>query len=146
MASAKSCLLLLLSGEQQQLQMCVGGRNEESHLKWCQTTPDIYVYLDPLQMQKQSLLWTQDRTLPSCWVKLWKTSGIHFWMKQSTTNQYLVFLNSNHSCDHKSPCYSCLDCSLLLWLHSISVLGSCYYSQISAFSYCSSFHTLVANS
>lgn len=46
------------------------------------------------------LLWTQPWMLPSCWMKMWKTSGIHFWMKKPTKNLCLIFLTNMASCNH----------------------------------------------
>ena len=46
------------------------------------------------------LLRTQSWMLPNCGVKLWKTSGIHFWMKQPTKNLCLIFLTNMASCNH----------------------------------------------
>lgn len=69
------------------------------------------------------LLWTQAWMLPKCQVKLRKTSGIHSRMKQLTKNLHLIFLTNMTSCNHSQIPGLCLEHSLLLQLHSISIFG-----------------------
>lgn len=74
-------LLLLVFGEQQQLQMCVGG--EWRVMPWMMSNRIWHLHsFRPIANPKAtSLLWTEAWMPPSCREKLCKTSGLHFWMK-----------------------------------------------------------------
>lgn len=126
-------LLLLLAGEQQQLQLCVGGWSEEAGMpqRW-QTAYDIYARLGPLRMQKQHVCYElRPECFPSAQWNWEKILGIRFRVNQSK-NLCLIFLTNSFTQPLPDPG------AIFVWVahfyYSSTLfpfLGSCYYSQSS---------------
>lgn len=138
-------MLLLLFGEQQQLQMCVGRQWRVMPWMMSNCIWHLHSFRSIANAKATNLLWTQAWMPPCCRVKLWTTSGIHFWMKQSK-NLYLIFLTIITSYSHSQI-------SMLFLFGLFTSITAPFYFNFwevaiihrSLYSYCSSFHTFVPN-